>query len=633
MKSPTTKNKTTSDAFINWLSKRVSPSQFTDLNTAYREISDFAIRRGLVKDSIWNNPNPQIIDFICSMIRTNRLFTWIHRSQMAQIDSVLRFISEYAHSLPKKTATSTILKSRGGKTAQERYKETITPDIINIADKKQNYSIKFVKNDTSSDNGSNLQDGGPVADIDTEPYRKTLLSNFKNGFRLGSIIEMNKFKRCFDNVNGYTLGKKSDQIEQIIKACGIEYKGRVYLTESMLSDEIKEELFTCIDMQFEEGASMVYFEALFHKFSDKFLDYRIYDSNMLRQYIANVACNKYVFEKNYLSLKPIDETNPIDEVRNCLKANVLPLQIEKLSKRLSNIPEGRIKTILSSNLEFVRNSKGEYFHADSFDVTDEELDDIATLINEEIQKNGFISGNELYNAVKQKFPYIYEKNAVFAPIGWRDALKYKFNGLFSFDGNVISDRDKSLSMSDVFSNFGKNRQYFSLQEVLQLVDSIGSKVVYFEALYENSARISYETFVRKDYVKFNIEDTDSVIDRFCTGDYVPIIDIQNFGIFPDASYPWNEYLLENYLSFHSEQYKLFHTGYNIKTVVGAVVKRSSRINDFDELLTRVIADSNVSLKKDPALTYLAKNGYIGRRSYKNIESILINARAIRNGKG
>ena len=187
-------------------------------------------------------------------------------------------------------------------------------------------------------------------------------------------------------------------------------------------------------------------------------------------------------------------------------------------------------------------------------------------------------------------------------------------------------------MSDVFRNFGKNRQSFSLEEVQQLVESIGSKVIYFDALYEYSARISEEKFVRKDYVSFKPRETDSVIDRFCPDDFAPITVIRNFGIFPDASYPWNKYLLENYLAFHSERYKLLHTGYNINTVVGAVVRRSAGINDYDELLAMVIANSVVSLKKEAALSYLVDQGYIGRRSYKNIESILINARAIRNRK-
>ncbi len=856
------KIETASDAFINWLSTQVSPAQLSELYMVYLEINDFAKREKLVEDSLWENPDPQIINYICMEVRNNRYFTSTHKQQMSCIDSVLRFIVEYSntHSTPTEAFEPILDNSKElqpetvraithsdsansesvdlndsdqsdhvkivdfslsnnmaftkpvsftyfGETTEEKTWGSLYKDIcrmlaedyphvfqqicmntisgseklwmVNKAniykltrpaqigddlfvetnrsasdlvrniglllnqclidhenvevryissgsekpvqetpgvrrylrdDKEQFYewmindrhmsertcrsyisnirgaerfaadhhyshsslysvsleeataTVKELYSDPefvtydkeqhnrfraaitklleflggsfemSSSQENDISNRAVVADIDKEPYRKTLEAHFPNGYRLNSSIESRKFRRYYEELNGYAADEDNKEVERLIRSCGIEYDGRVYMPESMLSVEVKDEVITYIDKRFEEGASMVYFEALFHQFYEKFLDYRIYDANMLRLYIARVTGNKYVIERNYLSLKHIAEAEPIDEIRNCLKENVLPLQIDELSKRLPHIPKDRIRTILGTNLEFVRNSKGEYFHADSFDVRDEELDDIAAVIDDELRKNGFISGNELYYAIKRKFPYIYEKNAVFSAIGWRDALKYKFGGKYSFNGNVISPSGKSLSMSDVFRNFGKNRQSFSLEEVQQLVESIGSKVIYFDALYEYSARISEEKFVRKDYVSFKPRETDSVIDRFCPDDFAPITVIRNFGIFPDASYPWNEYLLENYLAFHSERYKLLHTGYNINTVVGAVVRRSAGINDYDELLAMVIANSVVSLKKEAALSYLVDQGYIGRRSYKNIESILINARAIRNRK-
>ena len=53
---------------------------------------------------------------------------------------------------------------------------------------------------------------------------------------------------------------------------------------------------------------------------------------------------------------------------------------------------------------------------------------------------------------------------------------------------------------------------------------------------------------------------------------------------------------------------------------------------MDDLLPKVLADSGVDLQKESAFTYLRENGYIARRSYANIEGILIQARTIRNKK-
>ena len=207
--------------------------------------------------------------------------------------------------------------------------------------------------------------------------------------------------------------------------CGIEHEGKVYSPKAMLSDELKEKLFAYIDEKLEEGRSVLYFEALFQEFSEEFLDHNIYDAEMLKAYIAYVAGGKYYIGKGYLSIEKRVSADPIDEVRTCLKEHGMPMEVDDLCKTLSHIPSDRIRALLGTHGEFVRNSKGEYFHADSFSATDEELDNIAALINEEIRKQSFISGNELYEAIKGKYPYIYERNAMFSVIGWRDALKHK----------------------------------------------------------------------------------------------------------------------------------------------------------------------------------------------------------------
>ena len=279
----------------------------------------------------------------------------------------------------------------------------------------------------------------------------------------------------------------------------------------------------------------------------------------------------------------------------------------------------------------MRNSKGEYFHADSLDLTEEELENIAAIIDSAIEVHEFISGNELYDAIQNKYPYTFEKNAVFSVIGWRDALKYKLADRFSFVGNIISRAGTSLSMSDVFAEYGKGRQRFSLDELEQFADSIGT-TIYFDSLYTNAIRISHKWFVSKESARFSVLETDAVLDRFCDGNYMPIGDVTEFALFPDASYPWTEYLLEQYVAFFSEKFYLMHGNYNKNCAVGAIVRKTCHFDSFDELVTVILAHSEISLRKKEVLDYLAENGYIARRSYTNIEALMITARAMRNQK-
>lgn len=467
--------------------------------------------------------------------------------------------------------------------------------------------------------------------VDTEPFEAVLAERFPRGYRLGSSLEMKKYRRHYEEINGRELEIDADETERILRMCGIEHEGKVYSTKAMLSDELKEKLFAYIDEKLEEGRSVLYFEALFQEFSEEFLDHNIYDAEMLKAYIAYVAGGKYYICKGYLSIEKRVAADSIDEVRTCLKEHGMPMEVDDLCKTLSHIPSDRIRALLGTHGEFVRNSKGEYFHADSFSATDEELDNIAALINEEIRKQSFISGNELYEAIKGKYPYIYERNAMFSVIGWRDALKHKLGDSFSFTGNIISGKDKELSMSDVFAAYGAEQESFTLSELLAFAENMGS-TIYFDALYQNAARVSQEQFVPRDDVSFQVKQTDKALGRFCTGTYLALPEISDFGIFPEASHPWTPYLLEHYVAFHSKRYYLMHGGYNRNTVVGAMVKRENVYDSFDDLIVDVIAESGVPLQKKDVLNYLSDNGYIARRTYTGIETLMIKARAKRNKK-
>ena len=582
--------------FIAWLDKNISAEKSAEIKNAITTADILLRKSGEIHTSVLDINDLSDIDKIINRLKAKKI---IHSKQLCtQILAYVLAIKKY--------------KSQSDATKQ------------NISVNHSPGSLKV----TCQEDASNKKNFS----FDTATFCSVLKKYFHNGFRLDSFIDTKKFRRYYEEINASPLTLDNEQINLIIRKCGIEYEGKIYLPDEMLSEVLHTKLFNYIDYCFSSGATTVYYEAVFQHFYDDFLDCKMYDTDMLKSYIAYYAGDKYVLEKNYLSKEHLGEADPTEEIRRLLKTHVYHMKITEIARTLPNIPEGTIRSILGANLEFVRASKGVYFHADCFAISDKELNDIANMIQDEINKNGFLSGNELYNNIKILFPYIYEKNESFSIIGWRDALKYKLKNQFSFNGNIISSKEKPLSMSDVFSLYGKNRQKFTLSEISSLVSNIGSGVVYFSSLYKNAARISENEFVRKDYVTYKVSETDEILSRYCPDDYMPISEIRNFGLFPDSTYPWNEYLLENYLAFHSKQFKLMHTGFNMNCVLGAMVKKSSNIQDYDDLVTRAIAISGVPLKKSNALSFLYEKGYIGRRSYQGIDSLLIKAREMRNRK-
>ena len=464
--------------------------------------------------------------------------------------------------------------------------------------------------------------------LDMTPYVSILADHFPKGYRLESTLDMKRMRRYYEELTGKALDLDPTKLEATIREYGIIYNGRLYMPQNMLSDEMKERILAFIDRCFEDGASAVYYEAIFKEFSEDLLDFNIADADMLKAFLDFSVADKYYIGRSYLSLE-YHTVDPVDEIRQCLKQYATPVQINDICATLPHIPEDRVCSILGSNGEFVRNSKGEYFHADALDLTEEELKNIIVIIDSAINEHKFISGNELYDAIRIKHPHTFDKNASFSTIGWRDALKYKIGNKFFFVGNIISK--SGISMSDVFAEYGKNKSQFSIEELIQFADSIGTGI-YFGPLYTNVIRISQQWFASKSNAHFSVKETDAVLERFCSGKYMPLCAIQEFAVFPEASFPWTEYLLEQYVAFFSEKFYLLHGDYSKNCTVGAIVKKNSGFNTFDDLVTDIIACSGVPLQKKEVLDYLAENGYIARRAFTNIETLIINARAIRNQK-
>lgn len=468
--------------------------------------------------------------------------------------------------------------------------------------------------------------------VNIEPFTTILIERFSKGYRIGSHLELKKFKRYWEELYGNALEMDDDSITKSIVKCGIVHEEKVYMPQKMLDEEMKTKLLSYINDSFWLGKKIIYYEALFKEFSEDFLDHCMYNADMLKGYLIYINDGSYYTNKNFISAEATVNVSTYDEVKNCLVQQATPMEYDEIFSILSHIPEQKIKNILAQYNEFISNGRNEYFHISIAALSDEEIEDIAIIIQSSIDEKRFIGGNELIDSVKKKYPYIIERNALLSDKGLRDAIGYKLRERFSFKGNIISSQGQALSMMEVFADFCKHRESFTLDELKVLKQELDT-VIYFEAVYDNSLRISKNEFVAKFHAAFKPEETDAVINRFCEGDYIAIGKIQQFGLFPDAGFNWNSFLLEHYVAMYSPNYKLIHSNYNEGVCVGGIVKKLSDIDTLDELIIDLLAKSGLPLQKDVALQYLCDEGYLARRSYSGIEQLLIKAKELRNQKG
>lgn len=474
-------------------------------------------------------------------------------------------------------------------------------------------------------------DSEPAETYRDEGYEEVLRQYFKKGFRMDSPLEIRKFRKYYSTTLDTELTDSDDIISTTIKQLCIIYEGKAYLPDVMLSEEQKAELLNYIEAAFAEGKTAIYYQAIFAEFSDVFLDYHIHDADMLKSYLAFIGDGRFFINRSFISKKPGVSMDPVSEVRSCLQGFGRPVTYDELFTALPHLPQNKIKSVLTGNVEFVNNGHSEYFHESIVRLSDEELNGIAEIIQRTIDENDFISGNELYDAVHAKYPYIVEENHVLSVYGFRDALKAKLGDKFSFKGNIISRLGEELTMADVFTKYAKNRDTFTLAELQSFANSLATPI-YFEAIYENSLRISRDRFIAKNTVQFPVEAIDEVLDRICIGKYIPLLEATNFGAFPYVGFPWNIFLLEHYVASYSQKYMLLHSSFNGTECAGAIVKRSAGIDSFDDLIVDLLANNQIEMKKAPVLQFLSDKGYLARRRYSEIESLIIQANAQRQRK-
>lgn len=463
--------------------------------------------------------------------------------------------------------------------------------------------------------------------VGSNKYKK-ILKMFSRGYRIGSALEAKKFRRYYEEETGNSLLISDELIDNEVMRCGILYENRVYEPTNMLDDKVANKLGDYIQTMFAEGKNMLYYEAIFQDFQLEFSEQQIYSTDMLKRYLEYQYRGQYYIKRTFMTNDLSAEADPVEELKKCLISNARSMTFEELAYELPHIPLDRIKFILASRKEFVRDSKGSYFTALIVNFTDDELRQIEVIIADSIKNNGFMAGNKLLEILSTTYPDLFDKLTQFQEIGKRDVIAYWMKERFSFNSNIISEYGKDYKMQDIFAIYTQKHDFINMDMLISLKEELNT-TIYFDAVYDNALRINENEFVSKKYAMFSIEETDNAIGRFCTGPYIPIEEINQFALFPDAGYLWNTYLLESYVYSFSRKYVLMHTATFNAKVAGVIVDRESRFKTFDDVVVDALAQSGVELTEEFALDYLSEKGYIARKKVSTIEQIRVNAKLLR----
>lgn len=469
-------------------------------------------------------------------------------------------------------------------------------------------------------------------DVKTK-FESTLEQYFSDdGYQLGRAIVKARFKRYYFEIYGTEVPEPDEMIDKIVSAIGDVRDGRVFPRQGGEQYSIIEQIISEMSELFRSGVTAIYAEAIYDKYRQQLADdLHIYNSEVLSELLLNKTVGMFQrHRKSYFS--PIGVAGDAEgDLQRIVSDFHVPASREEIHKEAWFIPYDKMKYMLSLYKAFINMNEGRYLYAPNLPVSAEELKELIRLISAELEYRTYITDVELQAMIEKNLPGFVINTEGLYEKGVRDCLGYLLRDHFSFNGPIITKAGTELRMADVFTEFAKFHEELSLSELESFASEMNIPI-YWEYVLNEMIRVSEDRMIRNDFISFDIDAIDALLESMCPGDYIPLQEIQLFLSFPNIGYMWNSYLLESYLYQVSKKFHLLHVSFGKKGAYGAMVKNTAPYQGYRELAIEVLSESNAVNSKEAALQYLVAHDYQARRRLDDIDGILKAAKLLKEQK-
>lgn len=613
------KELTIKEQFSGWLSSNASKISVANIDRYSETIEEFAKKKHIFRNSLFENMDIAILKRLRLLLSGDKAFYFQHKND---VKFMVKYISAYidfvAYYTTKEELQEKSIISKGSEI-------TIGKTIEIAIDSSESESRIDNEVINSGNRGLSTVDSFDLEQNRLEKIKFILLTYFSRGYRCGDSIAADMFRSYYEQKYSDKLELDDKNLDKYIKDIGVEYNGSIYCSEIIMDSCMEQKVMNAIDKKLSQGIPMIHFESLFQEFADDFLDYNVYDADMLKAYLVFINKGNYHIEGNYIKAEKGAKIDPCIEVENLLIQTGRPMEITEVISKLSYIPESKLRSVFYSDRKIRSGGRGIIFHVDIFSISATEVKDIAIMLENLIKDKGFATSAEMIEQIRKNHPNIIENNVYFREIGIRNAVYYNLCDRFTFNNQIITDLGVELTVKELFQNYAKKRKHFTKDELHAFARSIDSQI-YYDVVNDVATRVSNTNYVLNEDVIFDVAATDKMLGIYCEGDYIPIIAVDSFILFPAANYPWNSYLLESYVAKFSEQYKLMHVNYTDENTAGVIVRKTSRYDNFAAIVLDALARSDCELDKDSALEYLVEQGYITSRRWDHMEMLLLEAK-------
>lgn len=452
--------------------------------------------------------------------------------------------------------------------------------------------------------------------------RIVLSSHFTNGFRLESKIELTRFRKFFvDEMGVQDELSDDDFLKLLIRVCGFEHNGKVF----MVSEETKKRIGELGEDYFSSGAEVIFYSEFFSKNEDWLIAGGVVSEEILKKVFKLLLPHLPCFKDSYFG--QVKGTIPDVIEREILRVwgdNVL-MTYEQLAERLPYIPIARIKSALGQNPDFIWNSLGTFSHTSRIEITNQEKLSIIQAACQEIGEHGYVSATNLPLGEIRERNHELSIHAVCDAV-YRICLTSKDTNK---QGKIITLRSSDIDLLTIMKDYCRTLDRCSLEDLKEYEKELtGAAQNYsLEAASSVLVRIDENTFVADRFVHFDTKGIDESIDRFVTGDYLPLRSFTTFAVFPNCGQRWNLFLLESYCRRFSKTYRLEGLSVNSRNV-GAVVRTSCEL-DYIGVMSDAVVNADIPIESSAVAQFLRENGYLGRCTEKKVNEIIDRVKTLR----
>jgi hypothetical protein len=204
-------------------------------------------------------------------------------------------------------------------------------------------------------------------------------------------------------------------------------------------------------------------------------------------------------------------------------------------------------------------------------------------------------------------------------------------GEYRLNGKILTrENAASLDVVALAKQYLAGKEECTFDEMdKKVTEYAGTRYRYmaYEALYSSMVRRDKEHYVAHQYVKFDVDAIDEVLSEMIADRFVAIKEITSFALFPLCGFPWNHYLLESYCYSYSKKFCLKVIGFNDKNA--GIIAENDVTDGYNELLSQAAARAKIELSTEAVGQYFFETGYMGKRKFSDLESIVERAKAIR----